>query len=266
MADGEQHFTIYDPTSNQPMTVTVNNVVHGSEEAQAVQSIQYITADGVPINTSDVIQVAQGDASFQQAAAGFQTLTNGGQAQVITNSSFASNPQVQSIVQSNVLQNVVHQNQAVQPSQTPTIASSSSNLNAVATVGIPQMLFLNQVSINGQTSYVLVDANNKPVQLPQGIQVINLPAAPLTGQPIQMPTTDTGDEPLYVNAKQYHRILKRRQARAKLESEGKIPKERQKYLYESRHRHALNRMRGTGGIFVRGQETDTKANIHQIGN
>lgn len=35
------------------------------------------------------------------------------------------------------------------------------------------------------------------------------------------------EEPLYVNAKQYHRILKRRQARAKLESQGRIPKTRQ---------------------------------------
>ena len=40
------------------------------------------------------------------------------------------------------------------------------------------------------------------------------------------------DEPLYVNAKQYHRILKRRQARAKLEAEGRIPKERRVGIYK----------------------------------
>ena len=38
-------------------------------------------------------------------------------------------------------------------------------------------------------------------------------------------TTDD-EEPLYVNAKQYHRILKRRQQRTKLEQEGRIPKQR----------------------------------------
>lgn len=38
--------------------------------------------------------------------------------------------------------------------------------------------------------------------------------------------TKTDDEPLYVNAKQYNRILKRRAARAKLEADGRIPKER----------------------------------------
>ena len=57
MAEGEQQFTIYhDATNNQPMTVAVNN----SEDAQAVQSIQYITSDGVPVTqlgNNDVLQV-----------------------------------------------------------------------------------------------------------------------------------------------------------------------------------------------------------------
>ena len=43
------------------------------------------------------------------------------------------------------------------------------------------------------------------------------------------------EEPLYVNAKQYHRILKRRQARAKLEAEGKILKERRVSVPSSFH-------------------------------
>lgn len=50
------------------------------------------------------------------------------------------------------------------------------------------------------------------------------------------------EEPLYVNAKQYNRILKRRAARAKLEAEGRIPRERK--VCKSKKKFIRDTMKG----------------------
>ncbi|KAG6603232.1 Nuclear transcription factor Y subunit A-9, partial [Cucurbita argyrosperma subsp. sororia] len=101
------------------------------------------------------------------------------------------------------------------------------------------------------TSYQYNDVYYGQLMPPFGFQVRHNSEYTRMTLPLEM-----AEEPVYVNAKQYHGILRRRQSRTKAEVLNKISRSQKKpYLHESRHLHAMRRERGCRGRFVSKKKT-----------
>mmetsp|Transcript_9370 Transcript_9370/g.16896 ORF Transcript_9370/g.16896 Transcript_9370/m.16896 type:complete len:141 (+) Transcript_9370:149-571(+) len=101
-----------------------------------------------------------------------------------------------------------------------------------------------------------VYAPGMPMMVPPGAQPnVMFQSMP---QPMQYYQVVPEEQPIFVNAKQYKRILKRREDRKKRSGDelhaAVIGKDKQKYQHESRHKHAARRPRGPGGRFLSREE------------
>ncbi|KAG1366358.1 nuclear transcription factor Y subunit A-3 [Cocos nucifera] len=135
-------------------------------------------------------------------------------------------------------------------------------VNSVLFLGTPEAAFVSPRLDYGQSfacvPYTYADPSFGGVLAAYGSPAIIHPQ--MVGMPpsrVPLPLDPAVEEPIYVNAKQYRAILRRRQLRAKMEAQNKLIKVRklfyfffQPYLHESRHLHAMNRARGSGGRFL----------------
>ncbi|XP_018458604.1 nuclear transcription factor Y subunit A-3 [Raphanus sativus] len=123
--------------------------------------------------------------------------------------------------------------------------------NLASMTGVPSIHFApTQANFSFQYADPRIGGLLAATYLPQGPTCNPQTVGGMVPGRVPLPVEITETEPVFVNAKQYHAIMRRREQRAKLEAQNKLIKARKPYLHESRHVHALKRPRGSGGRFL----------------